>query len=210
MSAKKNRVISYIDGFNLYYGLKSKGWKKYYWLDVVSLSKSLLKPQQVLKHCHYFTARVRDSNNNSQSAKRQSIWLDALDTLKNQTSHFGHYLKKSQECKKCGSVWAVHEEKMTDVNIATQLLIDAYEDKFDTALVISGDSDLSTPIEKVLQHFPDKKVIAVFPPARHSSHLMKIATNYVVLSKTKLRQSQLPETIIARTGHKLKRPPEWH
>ena len=43
---------------------------------------------------------------------------------------------------KCGSKWIGHEEKMTDVNIATQLLIDAYDDGFDCALVISGDSDV--------------------------------------------------------------------
>lgn len=28
---KSARVIAYIDGFNLYFGLKSKGWKRYYW-----------------------------------------------------------------------------------------------------------------------------------------------------------------------------------
>lgn len=37
------RVISYIDGFNLYFGLKQKGWRKYYWLDLAALSRSLLK-----------------------------------------------------------------------------------------------------------------------------------------------------------------------
>ena len=39
-----NRVISYIDGFNLYFGLKDKGWKRYYWLDLAALSGALLKP----------------------------------------------------------------------------------------------------------------------------------------------------------------------
>ena len=31
------RVIAYVDGFNLYFGLKSKGWQRYYWLDVPAL-----------------------------------------------------------------------------------------------------------------------------------------------------------------------------
>ena len=31
------RVIAYIDGFNLYFGLKSKGWKRYYWRDLERL-----------------------------------------------------------------------------------------------------------------------------------------------------------------------------
>ena len=54
-----SRVIAYIDGFNLYFGLKSKGWKRHYWLDVVGLSRSLLKPGQTLQAAHYFTARIR-------------------------------------------------------------------------------------------------------------------------------------------------------
>jgi hypothetical protein len=55
---------------------------------------------------------------------------------------------------------------MTDVNIAVELLGDAYQDKFDTALLISADSDLTTPIEKVHLLFPKKRVISVFPPNR--------------------------------------------
>jgi len=29
-----DRVITYIDGFNLYFGLKSKDWQRYYWLNL--------------------------------------------------------------------------------------------------------------------------------------------------------------------------------
>ena len=38
------RVIAYIDGFNLYFGLKSQGWQRYFWLNVQSLATNLLKP----------------------------------------------------------------------------------------------------------------------------------------------------------------------
>jgi len=52
------RVISYVDGFNLYYGLKSQRWQRYLWLDVQALSRKLLKPDQTLVRTKYFTARV--------------------------------------------------------------------------------------------------------------------------------------------------------
>jgi hypothetical protein len=42
------RIICYIDGFNLYFGLREKGWKKYYWLDLKRLTEKLLKPRQSL------------------------------------------------------------------------------------------------------------------------------------------------------------------
>ena len=52
---------------------------------------------------------------------------------------------------------------MTDVNIATQILIDAYQDNFDMAMLISGDSDLVPPIKAVHELFPKKRVFVTFP-----------------------------------------------
>ena len=148
-----NRVISYIDGFNFYFGLRAKGWRRYYWLDLAAMTQSFLKPHQQFEHCHYFTARIRKTSA-SQDAARQTLWLDALETRPDISCHFGHYLPKPQTCRSCGATWTSHEEKMTDVNIASQLLVDAYEDKYDTAIIVSGDSDLTTPIKKVRDRFP--------------------------------------------------------
>ncbi len=50
------RVIAYIDGFNLYFGLKAMGWRRYYWLDLFKLSRNLLKTNQELVAVKYFTA----------------------------------------------------------------------------------------------------------------------------------------------------------
>ena len=36
-----NRVIAYVDGFNLYYGLRSKEWKQFYWLNIQDLLQQL-------------------------------------------------------------------------------------------------------------------------------------------------------------------------
>ena len=52
------RVAVYIDGFNLYYGMRSKGWQRYYWLDLRSLSSRFLRPYQKLETVRYFTAKV--------------------------------------------------------------------------------------------------------------------------------------------------------
>ena len=203
------RVISYVDGFNLYFGFREKGWKKYYWLDLAAMSQALLKPQQVLKHCHYFTARIRNSNHN-QNAARQTLWLDALATRNDISCHYGHYLPKRQRCKKCFATWISHEEKMTDVNIASQLLVDAYEDRYDTALIVSGDSDLTTPVQLIRQRFPNKRLIIAFPPARQSNQLKKVAHGYINIGADSLRQNLLPDEIKSATGFVLKRPAGWY
>lgn len=156
------RVITYIDGFNLYFGLKSKGWRRFYWLDVHRLSLNLLRPNQQLDGVKYFTSRVSDSPRDPGKDRRQAAYLEAVETLPLTTCFYGHYLGKRMECRNCHAVWQTHEEKMTDVNVAVEMLTDAYRNSFDVALLISGDSDLSGPIERIKELFPTKRVIGAF------------------------------------------------
>jgi uncharacterized LabA/DUF88 family protein len=202
------RVAAYVDGFNLYFGLKDAGFKRFYWLDVVALSRTLLKPEQQLVTTHYFTARIRNNGRNITDQKRQNTYLEAL-ALQGAQCQFGHYLEKTRECRRCHSTWMDYEEKMTDVNIAIQLLSDAFDSIFDVALVISGDSDLTMPIRRVRQRFPGKRVIVAFPPRRHSSELKRWATGYLSIGEDKLRASQLPDSLAKPDGFVLTRPTTW-
>ena len=88
-----DRVIVYIDGFNLYFGIIERCWHRYLWLDLHALSKRLLKPTQALIATKYFTARVRaDKAKNS----RQSTYLQAMETLGGVDVHYGRYQKKTK------------------------------------------------------------------------------------------------------------------
>lgn len=204
-----SRVISYIDGFNLYFGLKDKGWKRYYWLDLEALSGALMLSDQTLEATHYFTARLRLAKNNHADKQRQDDYLDALLTRKNLTIHYGHYLQKTRTCRSCGATWPDYEEKMTDVNIAVQLLADAFDDKFDTALIISADSDLTTPVQLVRNRFPQKKIVIAQPPGRNSNQLSQVATASFQISRMKVQASQLPDSITTAAGIQLQRPNSW-
>lgn len=204
-----SRVIAYVDGFNLYFGLKAKGWKKHYWLDLNGLATSLLKPGQTLAGVHYFTSRIRANGRNVADMQRQSDYLDALATLPSLTIHYGHYLQKSRRCHSCGATWMDYEEKMTDVNIAMQLLADAFDDHFDTALVISADSDLTTPVRQVRARFPAKCIIVAQPPGRNSVQLADAATAAFTISETKVRQNQLPAAVTTTSGYVIQRPAHW-
>lgn len=202
------RVVAYVDGFNLYFGLKSKSWKKYYWLDLNKLAATFLKPGQMLQDVYYFTSRIRDNGHNAADQKRQSDYLEAL-ALHGVKCQFGHYLKKERTCRSCHSSWVGYEEKMTDVNLAIQFMADAFDDAFDLALIISGDSDLTTPIRRVRERFPNKRVIVVFPPKRHSKELELHAHGRLDVNERKLRASQLPDQLLKPDGFVLKRPATW-
>ena len=123
--------------------------------------------------------------------------------------HFGHFLEKVRDCHRCGMRWTVYEEKMTDVNVAVELLGDAQDDAFDTAILLSADSDLAGPIEAVLERYSEKRVIVVFPPARYSGKLRRIASASFTLGRKLLKDSQMPDVVAKADGFVLERPDRW-
>ena len=107
VSVSSQRAIVYVDGFNLYYGLKSKGWKRLYWLDLRALSRRLLHPNQHLVGVRYFTSRITGIQKTK--LQRQATYLEALETLPDLMILYGHYLKKARECRNCGASWTDYE-----------------------------------------------------------------------------------------------------
>jgi len=200
------RVIAYIDGFNLYYGLRSKGWKRFYWLNLQTLSQQILKPHQRLVYTKYFTSIV---NRPVSKHRRQSLYLEALQTLPDFRTYYGHFLENTVTCRSCRHSYQTHHEKMTDVNIAVELMVDAFEDSFDTALLISADSDLIPPIQAVQRLFSSKRIVVVFPPRRISNSLKQITNGYIFINRNILAQSVLPDRVIKPDGVVLQRPSMW-
>lgn len=200
------KVIAYIDGFNLYFGLKRKNWKRYYWLNVQKLSENLLTDAQSLMYTKYFTARISYP---PEKVKRQNTFLEALETLNQLKIYYGKYQMNNIECKRCGNLWAAPNEKMTDVNISIELLSDALQNNFDIALLISGDSDLSGPLKKIHELFLDKRTIVAFPPATFSFELSKAADAYFTIGRKKFADSVFPDEIVKDGGYFLKKPVRW-
>lgn len=205
MISKKERIVVYIDGFNLYFGIREAGFHNCRWLNISKLINSLLKPNQELIAINYYTSRV---SNNPDKQKRQSTYLDALESVGIKI-FYGNYQNSSVECKRCGNIWQTAKEKMTDVNIATAMIVDAFEDKYDVAMLISGDSDLNPPIREIHKLFNNKKVFIAFPPKRHNSSLSLIAKGSMIIGRKKLVDSQFEEEVKSKTGYTLKKPITW-
>ncbi|MDC9727550.1 MAG: NYN domain-containing protein [Candidatus Thioglobus sp.] len=201
------KVIVYIDGYNLYYGLRSAYKGKYKWLDLQALSESFLQKNMSLIAVKYFTAITKS---NSETKNRQEIFLKALAVHCDKLEiTYGRFLSKTKQCRECGNTHQSYEEKKTDVNIACQILNDAHLDKYDYCYVVSGDSDLVPPVEIVKQLFPDKTIIVAHPPKRKSAELCKVADGYFAISKQKIKVNQLPQSIQNTTGNELTKPKTW-
>ncbi|MGI4814753.1 MAG: NYN domain-containing protein [Janthinobacterium lividum] len=202
----KLRVMTYIDGFNLYFGLKERAWQKYMWLDVCKLSQSLLKPTQDLVGTKYFTSRISGSKTKE---ARQGAYLDVLASLPKLEILYGRFQDDRKQCQQCGHSAFLPQEKKTDVNIATQILCDAYTDRYDVALVISGDADLVPPVSAVKTSFPNKRVIIAFPPRRFSAELAMAGHVSMPIYEAKFRKSRLPSAITLTNGVTINCPPKW-
>lgn len=148
------RVIIYIDGFNLYFGLKSKGWQRYYWLNLQKLAQNLLTENQHLITTKYFTSRISKP---PEKSRRQATYIEVLETLDNFQIFYGHYLINTIECNKCGNIIPKPNEKMTDVNIAVEMLTDAFQNKFDKALIVASQLILPNFSQKILPKYRKEK-----------------------------------------------------
>jgi len=200
-----DKVIAYIDGYNLYYGLRDQGWKRFYWLNLQKLAEQFLKPNQTLVETKYFTTIVKYPDD---KRRRQQVFLEALQTLPNLSIFYGHFLSDPVTCHQCGHTYTTHHEKMTDVNISVELMKDAFQDRFDVAFLISADSDLVSPVRTVQQLFPKKKVISIFPPGRFSSALKRISAGTLRIGHVNLSRSLFPERV-NKNGIALDRPNRW-
>lgn len=199
------RVIFYIDGFNFYYGLRTKKWRKYYWLDLVKFCEQFLKPYQQLEEVNYFTAIQK----NKEKQDRQDLFLSANKLNPKFQLHLGKFLYNKK--KFGGREYIVPEEKETDVRIATKMIGDVVQDKCEFSVLVSADSDLIPPIDLIRELKPLHKIFVYFPPARFSYSLKQIATKSIKLENhpLKFEKAVLPEEITLPNGYVLKHPEKW-
>lgn len=99
---------------------------------------------------------------------------------------------------------------MTDVNIAVQMLGDAYRDVFDVAFLVSADSDLVGAVCTIRDLFSHKCLVAMFPPNRYSRSLSSAVNGCVSIYRSTLRKSLLPDPVVKPDGYELHCPPSWH
>jgi hypothetical protein len=200
------RTMVYIDGFNLYFGMRNKGWKRYYWMDIGRFGRRLATGICEVVGVKYFTARVVRPPD---QVHRQNIFLEANRAVGGCEMYFGRFQEDPHECRHCRTKSSAPHEKATDVYLAVELLTDAVSDTFDRAILVSADADYAPVVRRVKKLFPAKVIIIGEPPDRRSTELRRVADNSFHVSEDVLRGSQLPETVTKSDGFVLRRPLQW-
>ena len=149
-------VNVYVDGFNLYYGCL-RG-TEYQWLDIGALCRRLL-PAHPINHIRYFTSRVAARPDAPNRPEQQNAYLRALGTVEGLSIHLGHFQSTEARLPAADALSGEPrivkvtktQEKGSDVNLATFMLLDAFRKESDIAVVISNDSDLREPIRVLIE-----------------------------------------------------------
>ncbi len=207
------RTRIYIDGFNLYYGSLRK--TPYKWLNPHLLCTNLLLRNQI-DMVRYFTARVSARPNDPDQPVRQQTYLRALATVPQIEVHFGHFLTHEVDMPEAAA-WNAGkykpsrvvktEEKGSDVNLATYLLVDAFDDAFDVAVIVSNDSDLCEPIAQVRKKF-GKTIGIMNTHARMSMAFRPLAHFIKPVRSGALANAQFPDVMSDAVG-KFQKPKRW-
>jgi len=97
------------------------------------------------------------------------------------------------------------EEKGSDVNLATYLLMDAFQKRFDVAVVLTNDTDLVEPIRVVNQQL-NKPVGLICPGPIVARSLREVVGFVRHITRSRLAASQFPDPIPSTT---IRKPVSW-
>jgi hypothetical protein len=196
------RTVIYIDGFNLYYGsLKGTPYK---WLDLCGLFDRILPPDCRPVDIKYYTARVSSLPHDPHAPVRQDVYLRALRAHCGSRLHVreGHFSVKNVRMPLAATpsikVDVIKtEEKGSDVNLAVDLVHDAWSDLFDCAVVVSNDADLEHALQ-ITKQVRRKRVMLVTPGApirKPLASLKRWSHKQFVIDSADAAVCQLPDPV---------------
>jgi len=172
------RVAIFIDGNNFYFGLrklygKDKSLKKF---DFVKFAGFLAKDRQVVDIFYYNAQLDREQNPNKYNSQKQ--FFDKLSKIPN----FHLVLCKLLKRNITGTDKFYYIIKEDDIHMAVDMVENAGENRFDVAIIVSGDGDF-VPAVKAVQR-KGKLVENVYFKNSSSRNLQMHCNNSFELTRT--------------------------
>ena len=138
MADPRGRTICFIDNSYIFRGSYKHQWR----VDFRKLVEALARDGAIWQT--YFFASEEDPPNADQTNLYKYLRL-AL--------HFEVHLyplrKRQMRCNACGNEWSSYSEKAAAIGMAATLVSLAYNNAFDSAILVTGDSDFLEPIRTV-------------------------------------------------------------
>lgn len=206
------KIAFLIDGFNLYHALdychaiaEHHRYQKYKWLNLRKLANLFVGSVDTLSEVLYFAALATWM---PEKTERHKLFIRAQES-EGVSVIYGEFKRKDKKCSLCRRRFSTFEEKQTDVNIAIYLLQLAIQDRYDRAVIVSGDTDLIPAIRAVRAPFPNKQIGIMIPIGGSSEDLKKHADFRFKMKERHLASSRFPNSIILPDGTNLECPTSW-
>jgi uncharacterized LabA/DUF88 family protein len=211
-----NRTNFIIDGFNIYHSVvdasKHLQGASTKWLNLYSLCESYLHiigNNAKVENIYYFSALATHlSSVAPQKIEKHKTFIRALKET-GVIVELVRFKPKKVWCDKCNSHILKHEEKESDVAIASKLLEVLILDECDSVVLITGDTDVAPAVRTSQKLFPEKNIIFGFPYRRRNNELVNLASKHFKISKENILKHQFPNPLILSNGEKLFRPKSW-
>lgn len=190
--------MCYVDGFNLYHAVSELGAPHLKWLDLMTLARSFLAPEEQLRGVVYFTA-VADWN--PDKARRHRKYIAALRARGTEVVQ-SRFQRVTKACKAWSRSCPFQEEKETDVALASRVLVDALTLDISKQIVVTADTDQVPMFRHVRAARSDLELVLAIPPGRltRAHALRALASSYVEIHPTRLGGCLLPRSIVNADG----------
>jgi uncharacterized LabA/DUF88 family protein len=172
-----------------------------------------LLPNNQIHSIKLYTALLSSRKTSPDAPMDQLAYHRALELHSGVEITLGHFLTHTQLVRRVDRtnervMIRRTEEKGTDVNLAVDMVHDAYQDAFEVGVLISNDSDFLRAIQVVQGDLG--KVIGVVNPQKHrqSVQLSKHSDFVKTIRRNDLFKHQLPTFLTDQYG-KIHRPAGW-
>jgi hypothetical protein len=105
--------------------------------------------------------------------------------------------------------YRTHEEKETDVAIACKLLELLCQGRCDTAVLMTGDTDIAPAIRTAKLLYPTADIAVAFPFKRHNRDLERLVKRHVKISAQLYQRHQFAPSFTTSRGKVLTKPATW-
>lgn len=206
MAQQKRRVRVYVDGFNFYYGLRTHGLKRYYWINLCRLFEQFMYSSMRLEAVTYFTAPPIASK----KRERQQMFLKANKADPRFSVINGSFLFTPNPANPSNPSDGKLEEKKTDVNLSIAMIDDVVNDRCDVTFLVTGDTDQCPTLAHIRKIKPGHQIFTVFP-FRFNNELKQLSTAVYQLKDytARMDESVMDVAITMPNGRTVRCPEEW-
>ncbi len=180
---ENERVMVFIDGGNLYAGVKF-GLNLQKSVNIDSLVKKLVSGRGLVRAYYYTTPSPRP---NSSLGKSHQRFLDKLGWIENLQIRRGRIVPRRHtiECPKCKESFEYNDytQKGVDARIAVDMVTLAVRSAYDTAILVSGDSDLAEAVDYIREQTNKKVENACVPGKSWAKTLREAADKRIPLTE---------------------------